>query len=748
MSFRFVASAAAACLLWLFQIAEPTPFAMAADALFGQPRITGPIDETKLAQIKNDVVKAVVAANDRGAVADDFPLEHLQLQLKRSPEQEQALESFMDALHDPASPQFHQFLSPQQFGALFGIAAADLDVVTGWLTGHGFRVNFIYPGNMLIDFSGTAGQVKGAFRTEIHRLDVNGVGHIANVSGPYLPEALQPVVAGVVSLTDFRSHAKHKHKATSQYTGTNQCNGPCYLVTPADLATIYNFNPLFQASPPITGKGQTIAVVEDSNLYDPNDWADFRKAFGLSKYESGSLQTVHPAPASGPACLDPGDPLVTLSNGVQLFDDDEATLDAEWASAAAPDAAILVATCKATQTTDGVHLAIENLVNAANPPPIISVSYGACETDMPETLRLAFKELYRQAVFEGISVFVASGDTGPEICVEDITPAPSGYQPSQATGNGVDGWVSTPYDVAVGGTDFGDAAANSLLAYWASGSTKPWGSAKSYIPEIPWNDTCASTLTAAYSGLLTTYGVSGFCNSSLAATLTSQGVLQPLTGTNGGPSTCATGDLSLGTCKGYPKPSWQKGLLGVPADGVRDVPDVSMFASDGTVWGQSYALCYSNPNTYGTPCKGDPGKWAGPGNGGTSFAAPIVAGIQALINQKINGAPQGNPNYVYYQLAAWEYGANGASACNSSSGYNISIQCVFNDVTVGDNDMDCANSVDCFKPSGAIGVDSTLSTLYRPTYRATTGYDFATGIGTINAANLVNAWRSATSPLP
>jgi subtilase family serine protease len=167
-----------------------------------------------------------------------------------------------------------------------------------------------------------------------------------------------------------------------------------------------------------------------------------------------------------------------------------------------------------------------------------------------------------------------------------------------------------------------------------------------------------------------------------------------------------------------------------------------MFASDGAAWNQSYALCYSDPHTYGTPCTGNPGNWAGPGNGGTSFAAPIVAGIQALINQKMNGAAQGNPNYVYYKLAAREYGANGFSACNSSKGQIISPYCVFNDVTVGDNDMDCADAVDCYRPSGAVGVESISNSAYQPTYYATIGYDFATGIGTINAANLVNNWET------
>ncbi|HTV33548.1 MAG TPA: S53 family peptidase [Methylocella sp.] len=642
-------------------------------------------------------------------------------------------------MHDPKAPEFHKWLSAQEFGARFGVATSDLETLQRWLAGHGFQVNYVYPSRMIIDFSGTAGLVKVAFHTKIHRLEVNGVAHIANASDPSIPAALRPMVAGVISLTDFRGHPKHKPR--SKYTGTTECNGPCYIVTQSDLAIIYNFNQLFEAAVPITGKGQTIAVVEDSDLYDNKDWTDFRDAFGLSKYQNGSLEIVHPAPAGGTACVDPGDPVVD-QDGTQLFDDDEATIDAEWASAAAPDATLLVATCQATQTTDGVHLAIENLVNGDQPPLIISISYGACEASMPETLRIAFDTLYQQAVAEGISVFVAAGDTGPESCVEDLN---FPYTASEATGRGVDGWVSTPHDVAVGGTDFGDTYANTNSVYWASSSVAPWGSAKSYIPEIPWNDTCASTLTAAYYGFPLTYGLTGFCNSQKAHKLKNQQILQPITGTNGGPSSCATGDPTLGTCKGYPKPRWQHGVIGIPKDGVRDVPDVSIFASDGTVWNQSYALCYSDPRTYGVPCNGNPGKWAGPGNGGTSFSAPIVAGIQALINQKMNGEAQGNPNYVYYRLAAQEYGANGFSAGSSTKGNMISRSCVFYDITLGDNDMDCANAIDCYRPSGAIGVESTSDSNYVPTYLATTGYDFTSGIGTINAANLVNSWATCLS---
>ena len=136
---------------------------------------------------------------------------------------------------------------------------------------------------------------------------------------------------------------------------------------PGDLATIYNLTPLFAAG--YTGTGQTIAVVEDTDLYSSTDWTTFRSTFGLSSYTSGSLTTVHPAPASGSNnCADPGVP----SGG----DDGEAILDAEWASAAAPSAAIQVAACADTRTTFGGLIALQNMTNSATPPQIVSISYG------------------------------------------------------------------------------------------------------------------------------------------------------------------------------------------------------------------------------------------------------------------------------------------------------------------------------------------------------------------------------------
>jgi len=693
---------------------------MAAEALAQRASapLTGPIDERALATLEGNTRPEANAANDRGAVAADMRLDHMILQLRRSPAQEAAVERFADSLQDPASPNYHRWLSADEFGARFGASAADLDSIEGWLAAHGLTVNSVYPSGMEIDFSGTAGQVEAAFHTEIHHLDVGGVAHIANMSDPRIPAALAPAVAGIVSLHDFRPH--NKHKPSPRFTDNN-CDGPCYLMAPADLATIYNFKPLFRAG--ISGKGQTVAVAEDTDLYKTTDWTTFRTTFELNVFTSGTLITVHPTPKTGANnCRDPG----------VNSDDIEATLDAEWASAAAPDATIMLASCDNTATTDGVYLAILNLVNGKTTAPIISVSYGNCEAENGQAYNAAFNKLYQQAAVAGISVFVATGDTGASDCADDGT-----LGDGTKFGIGVNAWAVTQYNVAVGGTDFSDSYFGTNTSYWASTSVKPWGTAKSYIPETPWNDTCASSILAASFGFKTSYGTTGFCNDK-----TNGANFLAVGGGEGGPSGCYTGTPKAngvvgGTCKGYPKPSWQTGVVGIPKDGVRDVPDVAMFAADG-VWWHYYMLCFTDPANGGGPCTANPASWP-PGGGGTSYATPIVAGIQALVNQK-KGGKTGNPAPTYYKLAATEYGKSGNPDCYSNRGKAVAATCIFNDVTFGDDIQDCKPPNDCYDPSGAYGVLSASDSLYEPAYRAGIGYDYPTGIGTINASNLVDHW--------
>ena len=416
----------------------------------------------------------------------------------------------------------------------------------------------------------------------------------------------------------------------------------------------------------------------------------------------------------------------------------------EYASAAAPSAAIVVASCEGTDTIDPELTALQNVTNGPNPPVIISDSYGECEAENGAADTAAYAAIYQQGITEGISNFVAGGDQDASSCDGDG----GGTPVTTIHGIGVDAQASTPYNVATGGTDFSDTFSGTNSTYWNNTNSTNLGSALSYIPEIPWNSTCASQLIATSHGFATTYGSSGFCNSTAAAHLF--GGLSN-TGGSGGPSGCATGSPSIhgvvsGTCQGWPKPTWQSGFLGNPADGVRDIPDVSLFAANGA-WNYVYIYCYSDTRPGGVnegsaPCTGSVANWSE--SGGTSFTAPIFAGIQALVNQ-YTGSAQGLPNYAYYRIAATAYGASGNSNCNSSNGNAIAASCVFYDVTLGDDNAPCkADSgtfYNCYDPAGTYGVISTDNNSYQPAYTTHIGWDFPTGIGTVNVTNLVQNWR-------
>jgi hypothetical protein len=675
-----------------------------------QPLITQAINDGILFRLAGNIPPAAQnAANDRGSAPDTLPLPHMLLQLRRPAAQEQALQTLIEQLHDPSSPNYHQWLSAEQLGAQFGPAASDIQTITNWLSQHGFTVNEVLANRMTIDFSGTAGQVRTALHTDIHYLDVNSVTRFANVSDPQIPAAFAAAVVGVAALNNIPPKPMMR-RVQKQYSPAGYICGPgfafpCELVTPADLATIYNFNPLFTAG--TTGQGQTIYLIEDTDLYTNTDWTTFRSTFGIpvSSYPGASLTTVNPGNCAHNV------------NG----DDGEAILDAEYSSAAAPSAAIVIASC------EDLLLVIQRVVNGANPPAIMSISYGFCESGNGAALNQSLYTAYQTGVAAGMSIFVSSGDGGADSCDNHDTAT------SSTSGISASGFASTPYNVAVGGTDFSDTYNNLTSTYWSSSNSPSYGSALSYIPEIPWNNSCGSELYAAHYGFATTYGPSGLCNSSTAS---SDGLLNIGAG-SGAPSSCATG--SGASCQGWPKPSWQSGFLGNPVDGVRDLPDVSLFAAAGA-WGHFYIFCYSDPNNGGSPCSGAPITWSGAG--GTSFASPIWAGIQALVNQNA-GARQGNPNPVLYKIAASEYGASGSSTCNASNGNTIGSSCIFYDVTLGDNIVDCTSGTpNCYAPGGTYGVLSTSTASYAPAFKANTGWDFATGIGTVNVYNLVMNWVS------
>jgi len=678
--------------------------AAAAQAANVRARITQAVDGQNLIALRGNTHPLARPQYDVGAAADDQPIERMLLVLQRGAEQEAALRKLLDEQQIKSSPHYHQWLTPQQFGQQFGPADSDIQVVTDWLTSQGFQVNHVATGRTVIEFSGTAGLVREALHTEIHRYTINGEAHWANASDPQIPAALAPVVAGIASLNNFPRKPLHhplgtftRSKATGEvrplftFPGNT---GNYYAVGPADFATIYNVQPLWDAG--TDGTGQTIAIVAQSNI-NLEDVAAFRSMFGL--------------PANAPnVVLNGPDP------GVVAGDEGEAVLDVEWAGAVAKNATIDLVVSESTETDDGIDLSALYVVDN-NLAPVMSESYGACEAALGTGGNAFYNALWEQAAAQGITVVIASGDSGAAGC--DNLPAEIAAQ----YGLGITGFASTPFNVAVGGTDFDDLSTASQ--YWnMTNTSSTQNSAKSYIPEATWNDSCANT------------GSTTGCASGVASDGTD------LIAAGGGPSNCATSTGS-GFCTGaYAKPSWQAGT-GVPSDSVRDIPDVSVFASDG-YHGSFYVICQMDANaaTGGntSSCDLNAPYQNFQGAGGTSVSAQAFAGIMALVNQK-TGQRQGNANYVLYKLAA----QNGAS-CNSSSLPANTSGCIFYDVTKGNISVACqGGSPNCSKSTaGGYGVLVDPNSTSSPAWTTSTGYDLATGLGTVNAANLVNHWNSVS----
>jgi subtilase family serine protease len=604
-------------------------------------------------------------ANAVGRVESSRKLERMLLVLATPASQEEQLAALLDAQQNPRSPNYHRWLSAKEFGAQFGASDADVQDVRAWLEGAGFTVSAVSAGKRWLEFSGTAAQVESAFQTQMQYYGVRRKTYLANATDLAVPAELSGIVRGVASLNNFG------RTATVHEVSYNSATSASY-VTPSDFAAIYNTKPLLSSG--VDGTGAAVAVVSQSQI-KLADAQQLRQIFQLKANHPNVL-------LSGP------DPGVATEP-----DADEALLNVEWVGAVAPGATIDLVVAGSTDTTSGIDLAATYAVDN-RVAPILVYSYGSCEQALGSAGNAFYNALWRQAAAEGMTVLVAAGDSGVAGCDDPSAGAPA------ALGPAVNGVASTPYNVAVGGTEF---VGSTNLAGYSNSTNGDYSSAIGYLPEATWNESCDPAQTASASNCAL-----GNRNFSLLAAA-------------GGPSTI------------YAKPVWQAGA-GVPADGMRDLPDVALAAASAR---GGYVFCSS---LVADGCQTDAqGELANPTLvPDTSVSTPAMAGILALIEQK-NGVFQGQVNPVLYRLAQIQ-----GNSCDSSNQTNptASTACVFYDITSGNNSVPCAGS-----SPGCSSKTSEVSGELQG-YSAGPGYDLATGLGSLNAANLAAAWSEGKAPVP
>ncbi|HEX5234470.1 MAG TPA: protease pro-enzyme activation domain-containing protein [Silvibacterium sp.] len=585
---------------------------------------------------------------DMGRADPSTQLTGITMYFRPSAAQQAALQNLLKQQQTPGSPLYHQWITPAQYAAEFGLSANDLAKVKSWLEQQGFSIDRVANSGNAISFSGTIAQVEAAFQTEIHHYSVRGVTHTANASPLSIPSALAGVVLSVRNISDFRPHPLHRVRraAVSPQFTFGGGSTHFHFLAPGDFATIYDLNPLYSAGD--NGSGKTIVIVGQSAIV-ASDITHFQSAAGLTQK----------APT---AILVPGTGTSTLED--KIGDEDESDLDLEWSAAVARGATIdfvYTGSNRNFGAFDSIQYAVDNKLGS-----IISSSYGTCEADLSSSDVTTLQSWFEQANMQGQTIIAASGDNGATDC-ESISNPTTIVNGDEATlGLAVDIPAASPSVTGIGGTEF-LADVSSAGSYWNSSNSAGNVSAIQYIPEKVWDDT--STANGIESG-------------------------------GGGKSAL------------FGKPTWQKGT-GVPSDGARDVPDISLNASPNH---DGYLICASGSDADPSSCSHGFLDSSGNPNvaGGTSFGAPTFAGILAILLQKLGSSGLGDINPEIYSLASSDYSS------------------AFHDTTSGSNKTPCV-------------IGKTGCTASPIGYSATTGYDLASGWGSIDGANFVNAF-TASSP--
>ncbi len=659
-------------------------------------RITSYVDDSSRTTLKGNVPALARAEFDQGEADAATQLTSMRLVLSRSTAQQSALDSYLAQLQDKSSPNYHKWLTPQQFGQLYGPADSDIAALVAWLQSHGFTVEPLSPGRNNIAFSGSVSQVEEAFHTSIHSYQTADAQFYSNTADPQIPSALSAVVKGVAHLNTIRprphsvrgspgrinsqtgrlepANAASATSARPDLTET----GPDFLyIVPGDAATIYDtpnsFNANFSTGTSFTGAGVHIGIGGDASIY-----ASIVQQYRIMFIGDSAQLGLNYCTSASSCTNSPG-------SGYNAADADEAYLDTELAGGLAPGATIIY--YASPDLSSGIEAAINQ-----NTVDIFSLSFGECEHDNGSSINALIKGWWEQAAGQGIAVTVSAGDNGSAGC--DLTSTKSGTNVPDATGGlAVSGYASTPFNIAVGGTDFYPLENQSTFSSYVGATTNNrFRSALTYIPESVWNDSAQSDTQPLASNM-------------------------PFTGAN---ANIVAGSGGVSTV--YSKPAWQTGT-GVPADGMRDLPDISLMSGNGSD-SATWLVCTSDTAkvsgiTVTENCVVSNGEFYFTGFGGTSTAAPAFAGILALVEQK-TGSRLGQAAQQLYALY------NGSHPTS-----------VFHDVTVGNNSVPCVqNSTNCAL--------NTAGYYFETGYNALAGYDLASGLGSVDATQLVNYWNSST----